>query len=246
MQRRVAVAVETGAARARKMPDETLIPIWVKIWRITDGLRWCESSPLFVPGVGDVQIADYSPEVLNPLRAIFAVHGKRIELELPEDLRNKPWVDMLDPATVRVKDRLSFFVARSRIQLLERLRETAMFTVQVHREAALIKKDIDGGDLAGCSVSGGKGTGGAEATLIDEATLAMAIIFKNPEISPTDLARQVGVSRGTLYSRSKKWIDVRRTLMARDKGEALQGTKSADGELDATGECREFDPIDDE
>ena len=91
-----------------------------------------------------------------------------------------------------------------------------------------------------------RGPNGEEAGSVDKATLAMAILFKNPEISPTKLAQEVGVSRGTLYSKSKKWIDVRRTLRARNTGEALRGSKSADGRLDAAAEHREFDPTDDE
>jgi len=145
------------------MADETLIRIWAKIWTITEELSRWGMSPRWVPGVGDVQIKDYSPEMLNPLRAIFAVHGKRLEPELPEDLRNTSWVDLLDPAHVGVKDRPSFFVAKLRVQLLNRLRETAMFIVEKHRAAALIGEDFDADDPTAGSGHGGEGPSGEAA-----------------------------------------------------------------------------------
>jgi len=84
--------------------------------------------------------------------------------------------------------------------------------------------------------------GAAVGLPVGKETLAKAILFEKPDISPSDLAKQVGVSRGTLYSKSKKWIDVRRTLVARDHAQAVKGTKSADGALDAEAEEREFHP----
>lgn len=53
---------------------------------------------------------------------------------------------------------------------------------------------------------------------IAKHTLAKAILFEDPEISPTELAKRVGVRRGTLYKKSPQWIDVRRTLIARGDG----------------------------
>ena len=78
------------------------------------------------------------------------------------------------------------------------------------------------------------------------ASIAMAILFEHPDISPTDLAKQVGVSRGTLYSKSAKWKHVRQTLKARNNAQAVRGTKSTDGDLEAQGQYREYDPTHDD
>ena len=83
-------------------------------------------------------------------------------------------------------------------------------------------------------------------TPVNKPTLATAILLEEPEISPTELAERVGVSRGTLYGRSKKWKHVRDTLRARDSARVLKGTKSLDGDIEAQAEHREFHPTDDE
>jgi len=79
---------------------------------------------------------------------------------------------------------------------------------------------------------------------IDPATHAVALLIDDPTISPTELAKRVGVSRGTLYGKSKKWNSVRLTLTARDSARVPRGEKSADGTLEAADEFREFHPID--
>ena len=96
--------------------------------------------------------------------------------------------------------------------------------------------------------AGGGGTGQECDTKrpLHKATIAKAILFEEPDISPTELAKRVGVSRGTLYSKSKKWIDVRRTLKARDNTATPHGTKSADGKLDAAADDRESHPTHDQ
>ena len=76
----------------------------------------------------------------------------------------------------------------------------------------------------------------------EKVDLAVAILLRAPEISPTKLAEQVGVARSTLYSKRGKWQPVRQTLTARDAGRMAKGAKSADGDLDAEGEDREFHP----
>ncbi len=71
------------------------------------------------------------------------------------------------------------------------------------------------------------------APKIHAATLAKAILFEEPDISPTNLAKQVGVSPGTLYTRTARWKDVRATLLARGDTEAPQGFKDKDGNIEA-------------
>ena len=62
---------------------------------------------------------------------------------------------------------------------------------------------------------------------------AIAILLKEPEILPEKLAQRGGVSRSTLYRKSKRWNDVRLTLMARDTRSIPSGTKDRDGNLEA-------------
>jgi hypothetical protein len=68
---------------------------------------------------------------------------------------------------------------------------------------------------------------------VHPATLAKAFLFEEPDISPTDLANRVGVSRGTLYSNSPKWRDIARTLRARNRDKIPKGVKSKDGFIEA-------------
>lgn len=128
------------------MSDSTLIPIWARIWELTEELSFWGTSLRFVPEVGDVLVHEYSPDVVTPLRAIFAVHGKLIEAELPEDMRETKWVELLDPECLRVRDRPSYRLARIRYHLLERLRETAMFILEKHRAAALVGNNLNARD----------------------------------------------------------------------------------------------------
>jgi hypothetical protein len=80
----------------------------------------------------------------------------------------------------------------------------------------------------------GRGPASPErAVTIDPATHALAILFQEPDITPTELADRVGVQRSTLYSKGKKWQAVRQTLTARDSGQAPKGTKSDEGDIEA-------------
>lgn len=81
---------------------------------------------------------------------------------------------------------------------------------------------------------------------IDKATLAFAILFQEPKISPTELAKRIGVKRNTLYSRAQKWNHVRDTLKACDAKSRPRGSRSKDGEIEAEDEYREFHPTDDD
>lgn len=54
---------------------------------------------------------------------------------------------------------------------------------------------------------------------------AVAILLIDPEISPADLAKRIGLkSTGPLYSKSEKWMPVRQTLLARES--ALCGRRN--------------------
>lgn len=77
------------------------------------------------------------------------------------------------------------------------------------------------------------------------AIIAMAILLKEPKISPTDLAKRVGVVKGTLYKRNETWKGVRQTLMARDTS-LPKGKKDKDGNIEAADEYREHHPINDD
>ncbi|UCC31278.1 MAG: hypothetical protein JSU86_03185 [Phycisphaerales bacterium] len=81
---------------------------------------------------------------------------------------------------------------------------------------------------------------------IDKPTLALAILFQQPDISPTDLANRVGVARSTLYSKSPKWKPVRQTLTARGDGTLPKGRKGNDGSIEAEHEYSEYHPADDD
>lgn len=70
---------------------------------------------------------------------------------------------------------------------------------------------------------------------IHPATLAKAILFEEPGISSTELARRIKVSPGTLYSTRGKWKDVRALLKGRPKPDK-RGAKSQDGQLEAWGD----------
>lgn len=67
---------------------------------------------------------------------------------------------------------------------------------------------------------------------IDLVNHALAVLFQEPDISPTELAKRVGVSRSTLYGRGK-WQHIAKTLRARDTGRIHRGSKSKDGDLEA-------------
>lgn len=67
---------------------------------------------------------------------------------------------------------------------------------------------------------------------VHPATIAKAILFEQPDITPTDLARRLGVSPSTLYSKRKGWKDVRAILLARPKHDAAAGIKTG-GDLEA-------------
>ena len=66
------------------------------------------------------------------------------------------------------------------------------------------------------------------------------------EMPPTELARRVGVSRGTLYSNSKKWGDVAKTLRARKGHDLPSGSKSRNRDLEAEADGRESWPTEDD
>src|SRR3990172_6891323 len=118
--------------------DDTLVRVWAEIQAITAWLCRRGVWPRFVPGVGNMQVVEHAPEAMTRLRAIFAVHGKRIEAELPDDLRDKPWGELLVyPAKTSVEDRVSSCVERTRV--VERLHETATFQVEKYRAAALVQ-----------------------------------------------------------------------------------------------------------
>jgi len=68
---------------------------------------------------------------------------------------------------------------------------------------------------------------------VHPATLAKAILFEQPDISPTELAKRCGVSPSTLYKTTGPWKDVRAILMARPKGNLPTGQRAEDGRLDA-------------
>ncbi len=67
---------------------------------------------------------------------------------------------------------------------------------------------------------------------VHKATLAQAMIFENPEITPTELVEKLGVTRGMLYKTTGKWANVRRLLVARDGG-GPNGFRTEDGFVDA-------------
>lgn len=69
--------------------------------------------------------------------------------------------------------------------------------------------------------------------VVHAAELCLAVLFNEPEISPTELAKRVGVRRSTLYSKSPRWKHVRQTLVARDTHRLPKGEKTADGDLEA-------------
>lgn len=62
---------------------------------------------------------------------------------------------------------------------------------------------------------------------------AMAILLTEPNIVPTELARRVGVSRGTLYGKRPPWKAIRDTLLARPPTSCPHGTKDRDGNIEA-------------
>jgi len=82
---------------------------------------------------------------------------------------------------------------------------------------------------------------------IGKPSLALAVLFTEPDISPDDLARRIGVRRTTLYSRSEEWRPVRDTLTARSGRDDLPvGTVDADGNVDAEAEHGELHPAGDD
>jgi hypothetical protein len=83
----------------------------------------------------------------------------------------------------------------------------------------------------------GKREGPPEAK-VHPATLAKAILFEQPDISPTKLAERIGVTRSTLYKTTPPWKDVRAILLARgdsDTGYEVDGKPEAEHERPTDG-----------
>ena len=92
------------------------------------------------------------------------------------------------------------------------------------------------------SDAGGVPANSTERPLPHPASIALAVLFEEPDIQVSELAKRAGVSPGTLYSRGKRWKSVRATLMARGKppADVLGGYKDRDVNVEAW-EKRESD-----
>lgn len=66
------------------------------------------------------------------------------------------------------------------------------------------------------------------------AQLAKTYLVEDPSISPTQLAKRVGVARSTLYKKSGPWGEVRKLLKARGSIRDIpRGSKAKDGKTEA-------------
>ena len=62
---------------------------------------------------------------------------------------------------------------------------------------------------------------------------AFSIILKDRQITPTQLAKKLNVTRSTLYRKSPRWQPILEAVKQASAGEIADGYKSSDGELEA-------------
>ncbi len=140
-------------------------------------------------------------------------------------------VEELDDITDIVSKIHAYFTDARMAELL------CWFWAHYPAEAAEMELPKAAGDPGSPGLAGEVKAAGDRAD-IDKPTLTMAILLREPEIAPTMLAKRVGVSPGTLYSKSEKWKHVRQTLLAR--GDAPRGKRS-NGQVEAWAESTDVD-----